>query len=253
MDEIVQGSSTPADSMSETQLTSNSQEASQSVPEQTSSERVFSESEVNGIVQKAKQKWDERYQRLRTEQPEYAQKKYGDVAPSSNGQHHQNSLSESQYRQIAAQEAQRLRDEWINEAQTKSQEEYAKKVVDNFWNKVTTNKSKYEDFEKVTSDIQLANFPNTVQLLAEHVDNASDMFYEFGKDRMKMAELEHLAERSPHDAIVQARRLSESIKKNQEAKNARYPNEPLNQLRPSTSGMNDGVLSFRDLKAKYRN
>ena len=92
-----------------------------------------------------------------------------------------------------------------------------------------------------------------LQLLAEHLDNSADVLYEFGKDRLKMAQLEQLSYMSPKDAIVQAKRMAESIKDNASANRYRVPNAPLSQQRPSSVGTDSGgVLSMKDLKAKYR-
>lgn len=217
---------------------------------QESPNRLHTDSEVNEIVKRAKAEAVEKFKRLYAQQPEYAQKKYGELpatAPTSSVS------SESDYRRIAAEEAQRLRDEWVREAQTQAENQYAQKVVETFWNKVATGKEKYADFDAITNDIELRQFPNTVQILAEYVDNAQDMLYEFGKDRLKLAQLEQLAKMSQKDAIIQARRLSEALKVNEDALKAKIPNEPLSQLRPQSTGTaTNGVYSVKDYKAKYR-
>jgi hypothetical protein len=49
------------------------------------------------------------------------------------------------------------------------------------------------------------------------------------------------------------KRLSDSIKMNQNAGKYQSPNEPLSQLRPSNAGTgNQGALTVGDYKRKYR-
>lgn len=220
-------------------------------PQTAPTERVFKQSEVNNLVSREKNRAIEEYRRQQSEQPQYIQQKYGDGGQSSSSNPSYNP-SESEYRRMAAEEAQRLRDEWINEARSKSEADMAQKTVQNFWNKTAPGKEKYQDFDAVTGDIEYARFPNVVQLLAEHVDNSHDLLYEFGKDRMKMAQLEQLAYMSPQDAIRQAKRMSQSIKDNESASKVRVPNEPLSQMRPSNTGTDTGVMGVKDYRAKWR-
>ena len=100
---------------------------------------------------------------------------------------------------------------WVKEARTQSETEYANRIVQNFNAKIAAGKENYQDFDQVTSDVDLGRFPYVVQLLGEHVDNSADMLYELANDRIKMNQLESLAERSPRDAIKQAQRLSQYI------------------------------------------
>ena len=144
-----------------------------------------------------------------------------------------------------------MRDDIFQQAQQKQQEEYAQRIVQNFWQKVTPAKEAYQDFDNVTGDLNLQSFPNTVQILAEHVENTGDMLYELGKDRLKLAQLEQLANMSPNDAIVQAQRLSKAIKERKESQNAQNPKAPLSQLQPNVQGNTSGVMSWKDLERKW--
>jgi len=227
------------------------QSAPASAPvESTPTERTFRQSEVNDLIKRVKHEESQKRERLYNEQPQYAEQKYGQ---RDHNYEQQRALPESDIRRLAAEEAQRLRDQWIQDAQSKSEQDNANRIVKNFWDKISTGKDKYEDFEKVTGDIEYSRFPNVVQLLAEHLDNSADVLYELGKDRLKMAQLEQLSYMSPKDAIVQAKRLADSIKDNEAATRLRTPNSPLSQQRPSNVGTEAGsVMSMRDLKAKYR-
>jgi hypothetical protein len=240
--------------MSSTGLTSSAQPAqSQPASVQTSDERVFRQSEVNDIVKKAKYGAVEDYKRVATEQPDYASRKYGEsgLSPQHHTQPQSMAPDEGHYRKIAAQEAQRLRDEWVQEARTKAEADSARGIVQTFWNKISPGREKYQDFEKVTSDIEYSQFPHVVQLLAQ-ADNAHDILYSFGNDRIKMAQLEYLASKSPRDAFVQMQRLSQSIKDNEAASKIKTPNEPLSKLRPSNLGTDSGVMTVSDYRKRYK-
>jgi acyl-CoA-binding protein len=225
---------------------------------QTADERIFKQSEVNDIVKKAKYGAVEDFKRISQQQPDYAQNKYGNNAnqpaqqPAYQQNTPQNIYDVDQVRRIASEELQRSRDEWVKEVQQREETAQAQRVVNNFYSKQATGKEKYQDFDTITGDIDYAHFPHVVQLLADHVDNAHDLMYEFGKDRLKMDAIENLANRSPNDAIKQMQRLSQSLKDNEAAGKIRTPNEPLSQLRPSNTGTGTGALSVRDLRAKYR-
>ena len=168
----------------------------------TSEERVFRQSEVNDIVKRAKHGAVEDFRRLSSEQPQYAAQKFGGESHAPQAQQpNQGYISQDDVRRMAAEEAQRLRDSWVKEARTQSETEYANRIVQNFNAKIAAGKENYQDFDQVTSDVDLGRFPYVVQLLGEHVDNSADMLYELANDRIKMNQLESLAERSPRDAI----------------------------------------------------
>lgn len=209
-------------------------------------ERVFKQSEVNEIVKRAKNEAVNSYRRINAEQPDYAQQKYGD-SPAPKAQ-----FDEDHYRKIAGEEAKRLFEGVRQDALRQSQEDAAKRTVQNFYAKTSRGKEKYQDFDQVTGDVDLGKFPNVVQLVADFVENSEDFFYEISKDRMKLAQLEWLAERSPNDAITQAKRLSQSIKDNNEALKMKHAKEPLSQMRPSNIGTDNGALSVSDYRKKYR-
>lgn len=222
-------------------------------PEKPAEERVFTQSDVNRIVGKVKREADER--RVQPEQHQ-AQQQHGDVAQRQQTPAHAASAvpDENVYRKIAAEEAQRLRNEWVQDARTKSEAEYAQRIVQNFTSKLTAGKEKYEDFDRVTAGIQFDRYPNVVHILSAEIDNAADVLYHLSKDEGKMAQLERDAEdpRFQHIALTNARKLSQSLKDNEGAAKVRVPNEPLSQMRPSNTGTDNGVMSVKDYRQKYR-
>lgn len=216
-----------------------------------SAEKMLKQSEVNDIVgrrsQEAATRAVEQYKR--SQESNQSSQQSQTIQPQQNY-----SMSEERYRQVAAEEAQRIRDQERSEWQTRSETENAQRIVKNFYDKIAAGKEKYEDFEKVTGDVELQRFPNTVHMLAEMVDNPHDVLYELSKNRAKMAQIELTAREFPQEAVHDLKRLAESIKNNESASNRRIPNPPLSQQRPSNLGTDSGsnALSMRDLKAKYR-
>lgn len=254
MDQTANGMSQGQDAItSSSGVTQGTQQQASQAPVHTSDERTFRQSEVSEIVKRAKLDAVDGFKRLQTEQPSYFQQKYGEAnqqqpytqPPAGN-------TPENEIRRMAAEEAQRLRDTWVQEARTKSEADQAQRIVQNFQNKVNPGREKYPDFDKVTGNMNMARFPNVVQLLGEYIENSGDVLYELGKDRIKLANLEQLAQMSPDDAIVQAQRLSQSLKDNEAATKVRMPNEPLSQLRPSNTGTDNGAMSVKDFRAKYK-
>ena len=221
--------------------------SSQAPESSTPSEKMLRQSEVNDIVGRAKQdaasRAVEQYKRSQESQQ-----------PSHDRQPQHQVMSEERYRQVAAEEAQRIRDQERAEYQTRSETDNAQRIVKNFYDKMVAGKEKYEDFDKVTGDVELQRFPNTVHMLAEMVDNPHDVLYELRKNRAKLAQIELTAREFPQEAVHDLRRLADSIKNNEAASSRRTPNAPLSQQRPSNVGTDSGknALSMRDLKSKYR-
>jgi hypothetical protein len=199
-------------------------------------ERLFKQSELNEIVGRAKHDAVESFKRQNIQQQPVIRT---DTAKS---------LSEDDVKRLASEELNRHREQWQESVNT----DQAQRIVKNFWDKISPGKEKYQDFDSVAGNIDFQHYPNVVQLLAEHVDNASDVLYELGKNRLKLSGLESIANRNSRDAIYEVKRLSESIKSNESASQVKSPNSPLTQQRPSNTGTDSGVLSMADLKRKYR-
>ena len=250
MTEMAQGISQSPDTSNSIPTNSQGSNTPTSEPRE---ERTFRQSEVTDIVKRERQEAVDRYRRIQTEQPEYFAQKYGDNNRNvSNNEQNRDVNNVDFYRKIAAEEANRLRDQWVQDARTKHEEELTRITVNNFNQKMTAGREKYQDFDQVTGDIEYAAFPNVVQLLANHVDNSGDVLYALGQDLTKMELLESLAHRSPQAAIKQAQRLAKSLADNEAAKNVRIPNEPLSQLRPSNTGVDNGAMSVKDYRKKYK-
>ena len=212
-----------------------------------SNERLFNQSELNEIVGRAKHDAVESYKRNNSQ--------------SSNQQNQipyqqsnvRNSLSEDDVRRMTSEEMARQRDEWARESQERANVEMAERIAANYHQKISSGREKYADFDKVVNEVNMQYYPRVVHLLAEYVDNSHDVLYDLANKRTKLHEIESLYERNPNDAIHEIRRLSESIKRNEEANQVKTPNSPLSQAKSSNIGMDSGsTLSWNDLKRKYR-
>lgn len=225
-------------------------------------ERTFKQSEVNEIAARRASEAVDRFKRESSiashQQPQ--QQPNVQQNPQYNGQQqqpHNSGMSHDEVRRMAAEEAQRLRNEWIQESHRNAEEQNAHRIASEFFTKIDAGKSKLQDFDKVMADVDLRSIPYHVQL-ANMVENTAEVMYELAKNPSKIGAIQNLididirAGRQPKLALSEMRRLSQSIKDNEKAGNFKSPNEPLSQMRPSSAGTDKGVLSVSDYKRKYR-
>lgn len=214
---------------------------------QQTQERLFKQAELNEIVGRAKHDAVESFKRQQAQQQQQYTPQQSSQAPSSK------SLSEDDVKRLTGEELNRHRDEWTREAQERANAEAAQRIVTSYKEKISAGKEKYEDFEAVTNNVDMRFYPNVVQLLAEYVDNSHDVLYDLAKNRTKLHSLESACQHNPQDAIYEIKRLSDSIKANEQHSQMSNSRAPLSQQRPSNTGTDSGnTLSMRDLKAKYR-
>lgn len=206
--------------------------------EQAPKERVFTQSELNEIVGRAKREAAESARRQQQQQHE---------APRE-------SQSDDYIRKLASDELARQRDAWAREAQEKADAEAARRIVEAYKTKIAAGKQEYEDFESVTNGLEMGRLPNVVQLLAEHADNASGVLYELAKNRTKLYTLENMCNVNPKDAIYEVKRLEKSLKTAGDVENYKQAKAPLSQQKPSpTTGMDSGkAMSVSDYKRMFR-
>lgn len=235
-------------------------------------ERTFTQSEVNDLVGRARHEAVERQRRetamsshqqpssyqQQGQMPNY-QPQYQPSSPVSQQPQH-NGMSEQEYRRIAAEEAARSRNEWNEENVRRAEEQNAQRIANEFFTKVGAGEGGVQAFDTLVSEsgVDLRSIPHHVQL-ANMVDNTREVMVELLKNPTKIGQVQNLididlrAGRPPRLALAEIKKLSESIKTNSQAANYQSPNEPLSQMRPSNAGTgNQGALSVKDYKAKYR-
>lgn len=208
--------------------------SSASSPSTTPVERTFTQADVNDIVGKVKHEAIERYK----------SREQATQTPTS-------PVDESNIRKLAAEEAQRLRDEWVQDAQRSAYEQDAQRIANEFYTKLNAGKSKYSDFDTVMGDVDFKTIPHIVQL-ANMVDNTSDVIYDLAKNPSKIGIIQQLIQVSPQLAFKEINRLSAAIKDNESASNMKVPNAPLTQMKPSNTGTDNGAMTVSDYRRKYR-
>lgn len=230
--ESSQSNVTPSTIVDTSSTTSHASEPSAPVQE-----KLLKQSEVNDIVGRAKHEAVERFKREQSRQ----------VDPNTETRN----ISHDDIRRMAAEEASRLRNEWVQEQQRIAGEKDAERIAGEFFTKLGTGKERYQDFDKTIENVDFAAIPNIVQL-SNMVDNTADVMYELAKNPSKIATLQQLISISPKLAYSEMQRLSSSIKDNANVSNYKSPNDPLSQMKPSNTGTDAGALTVTSLRSKYR-
>ena len=234
-------------------------------------ERTFRQSEVNELVGRAKSEAVERYKRETSvqshqSQPQYQMNannnqqyaNYNNQQPAYNGYNPQNigymqnmqnhapqGFGENDFRKLAAEEAQRLMNENVQQQQRMMHEAEAQRIASEFYSKVNAGKTKYQDYDQKMSAINLGAIANHVEL-ANRFDNTADIMYELASNPTEIALLKQLIDidmqsgNSTNLAQVQMKKISDALKNNESAASYKAPQQPLSQLKPSDSGTGAG-------------
>ena len=201
-----------------------------------SEEKVLKQSEVNELVGRVKH---EAYAKgLREAQMQAAPAQQ----PQAGSMGGMPQITEDHVRQMIA-----------DEAQKQTHMAAVHNTLSNFVQQMGAGKGKYSDFDETVANLgDFKNIPHVVQL-ATDTGHAEDVMYELGRNPGKVASLTTLAYINPHLAKVEMKKLSDSIKSNQEAAKTPSADEPLSQSKPSTTvGSDNGSYSVRDFRKKYR-
>lgn len=214
-------------------------------------ERMLSQSTVNELIGNAKREAAEKAAARAVE--DYKRQHMADTSHQQQQAYGTpKHLSEDDVKRVTSEELNRQKSEWERQTQERMQTEAAERIVRSYTDKIATGRDKYQDFDAVTQNINMAYYPNVVQLLAEHVDNASDILYNLAQRRGKLDELDRLFDRNAHDAVYEIKRLSESIKANESSSSHKQSKQPLSQQKPSNTGTDSGPLSIADYKRMYK-
>lgn len=230
----------------------------------TPPEKMLPASQVNALVQKAKRKGEQKMQeqldaarqQIEQLQAQQAQQQVQNVAqtgqqqpPQQQQQGQQQGVDTQQVMQQVMQQLQQQQEEAQRKQHEEQIAEEVNQVAQQYFGKMAQGKEMYEDFEAMTADFNPAEFPQLV-FLANQMDNTPAIIYELRKNPGKLADLSVLIEKSPSMARSEIAKLSESIKRNDEAKRTlQEPQDPLNRLKPSPVGTDSGTKSVRDFKA----
>lgn len=230
--------------------------------ETTPPEKMLPASQVNELIKKAKRKGEQKMQeqldaakqQIEQLQTQQAQQSLQNTAQTGSPQQSQQPQGQQQ-----GVDTQQVMQQVMQQLQQKQQEDEAKRhqeqieqevnqVAQQYFGKMAQGKDMFEDFDAITADFNPAEFPQLV-FLANQMDNTPAIIYELRKNPGKLADLAVLVEKSPNMARNELSKLSESIKRNDEAKrNLQEPQDPLNRLKPSPVGTDNGTKNVRDFK-----
>lgn len=137
--------------------------------------------------------------------------------------------------------------EWLNYQSQQESENLARSFI----GKIQNANEKYADFNNKVGELQLDKLPEIVRL-ANAVENTQDVIYDLANNPGKMGNLLSLAKDPDtyHLAEIAMRRLSDSIRENESAKNVRHASDPLKPIKPSLTGIDNGSNGVRGLRAQ---
>lgn len=191
-------------------------------------EKKLTQSEVNRIVAGVKLEAQEKGRRealaeANTNKP---------ISATKNPETEQITLSPAELEQLIA-----------DTATKQAQQQHTNQVINQFADKVSSGEKKYPDFAEKVAKLNLPQLPWNLIELANSVDNTADVVYELANNPSKFSSVLNLCNTSVGLAHDELMRLSDSIKKNQQAAQQQQqskPNEPLDQTKPSTIGTDNG-------------
>jgi hypothetical protein len=204
---------------------------------EVSSEKMIPQSQVDSLVGRVRKETRERME------SEFQQRKPAEIQ-QPNPQQSSASIGNEDVRKIIGEEMQKQRDEIFKQSQIAE----ANKIAHEFMSKIDAGKSEYSDFDETLSNIPLEKIPHIVQLAAG-VDNTAGVMYELAQNPTKISSIYSLlaidfeAQKSGINSNLarkEIQKLSESIRLNKEAKQAKTSNAPLSQLKSSLVGLDNG-------------
>ena len=210
-------------------------------------EKMLTASQVNDLVKKAKRKGEQKMQ----EQLDAARQEIEQLKAQQGQQQEaqqQGGFDPAQLQQLVAQQiAQQQEEAQRKQAEAQLHDE-VNQVAQQYFGKMAQGTSLYEDFDAITADFNPAEFPQLVYL-ANELDNTAAVIYELRKNPGKLAQLATLVKESPGIARSELNNLSQSIKRNDDAKrNLQEPQDPLSRLKPSPVGTDSKEKTIRDFK-----
>ena len=135
----------------------------------------------------------------------------------------------------------------VNEqADQKAREYAANQLINEFGGKMVAAKERYPDFDQVVGKV---NFEKAATLIPwiNSLDNSADVMYDIAKHPAKFASLINLRDQ-PALALEELKNLSSSISRNKKSQELPAIDEPLDKIKPSTSGIDSGSMTIRDYK-----
>lgn len=225
-----------------------SQESPDSPPE-----KMLTASQVNELVKRAKRKGEQKMQEqldaTRQELEQLKAQQAQQQEPQQQQQAAPQGFDPVQLQQLVAQQITQQQEEQMRKQHEAQLQQEVNQVAQQYFGKMDQGRTLYDDFEAVTADFNPAEFPQLVYL-ANELDNTAAVIYELRKNPGKLASIEAMVTKSPSIAKSMLSDLSQSIKRNEEAKNGlQQPQDPLNRLKPSPVGTDNGQKTIKDYKS----
>lgn len=152
--------------------------------------------------------------------------------------------------QLSQADIQKMIDERAPQALAKQvQEQQRLQTNQSFIQKIEAGKAAYPDFDKKVERLNLPALEHLIPLL-NSTDNPADVLYDIANNPKKIVDFTMLQNLNPQLAYEEMQKMSGSIKQNQAAASQTYPDEPLSQLKPSTTGTDNGSQTASDFRAK---
>ncbi len=228
--------------MSEDVATDIGQQVAEQQPVQ---EKMVPQSEVDKLVgavkAKERQQAEAQYRQMQNQQMNGSMGMGGMGAPQG--------YDEDAILEKATQRMQKTLEDQRQAHELEQQKAQVDEVARTYLEKMKQGATLYEDFDQVTKNFKPSKFPQ-VAIWAAQQDNTPAIIYDLAKNPQKLAQLHVLAVTDPDMAVDEITKLSQSIKRNEEAvnNNVKSPS-PLSKLKPSASaGSDTGKRSVSDLR-----
>jgi len=225
------------------------QQMQQAAP-QPVEEKLLKQSEVNELVQGAKQRgFQKGYQQALNEgQPQQQMAQSQPMQQQPQMAHQSMSpqeISDMAAQKVAAEFAKHHRDMQVAAAEAESTRQLNQLAA-----KIAASKHEFPDFDKVIGAINFAANDKLAMVVhqANTVDNSAAVLYELAKNPGKLGNIVGWNSIDPNVATAEVKKLSDSIKANQEGLNRPVPNDPLSQVKPSNIGADTGKMTVKDFK-----
>jgi hypothetical protein len=217
--------------------------------EMQQTEQMIPQSKVNELIVNAKHAAAEKARRdvlqMQQQQQSYAPDYNQNSAPQSQ------QYSAPDLRNTVSEEVQRALTQAYEKEQERRDQEEIKQIASTYFERMRSSPN-YEEQKTV-----LESFPHDrytgLAYLASQFDNTGDIIYELATNDIKKGAMLSIAETDPEGAFNAMRKISESIKLNENAKNQQRPNEPMSQITPSSNSLDNGSNSVADLRKMMRN
>ena len=137
-------------------------------------------------------------------------------------------------------------------AEQKLQRDKVSNFAKSFQSKINEEMDSDPNFYDNLQDLALDRVPK-LAFFADEFDNTTEILRELSKDTRKYTEIAQLISIG-NDTLAkkQMKKLSDSIRLNNQAKKTGKVPEPLSQMKPSSAQMGGGKQSVSDLRQKYR-